>query len=77
MTTKYRSTDGSAELLDGGSIETNLAHSASVQSFDKDTPSKPGTKHLGFNAESDRQRVKHSLAPAIANGRAVRAPSGA
>jgi hypothetical protein len=24
----------------------NLAHSASFESFDKDAPSKPGTKHL-------------------------------
>src|SRR5277367_4715197 len=43
LTMLYRSTDC---LCRRGAPMKNLAHSASFQSFDKDAPSKPGTKHL-------------------------------
>ena len=36
----------------------NLAHSASFQSFDKDAPSKPGTKHLSFEMIDARKFVR-------------------
>jgi hypothetical protein len=44
----YRSTDC---LCRRGAPMKNLAHSASFESFDKDAPSKPGTKHLGTGLE--------------------------
>src|ERR1700722_2033615 len=44
LTMLYRSTDC---LCRRGAPMKNLAHSASFESFDKDAPSKPGTKHLG------------------------------
>jgi hypothetical protein len=43
LTMLYRSTDC---LCRRGAPMKNLAHSASFESFDKDAPSKPGTKHL-------------------------------
>src|ERR1700722_10470076 len=43
VTMLYRSTDC---LCRRGAPMKNLAHSASFESFDKDAPSKPGTKHL-------------------------------
>jgi MFS family permease len=39
----YRSTD---RLSRRGAPVKNLSHNASFESFDKDAPSKPGTKHL-------------------------------
>jgi putative addiction module killer protein len=35
----------------------NLAHSASFESFDKDAPSKPGTKQLGQGNTSNAKSV--------------------
>jgi hypothetical protein len=40
----YRSTD---RLCRRGAPVKNLSHNASFESFDKDAPAKPGTKHLG------------------------------
>ena len=41
----YRSTD---RLSRRGAPVKNLTNNASFESFDKDAPSKPGTKHLGM-----------------------------
>jgi hypothetical protein len=41
----YRSTD---RLCRRGAPVKNLSHNASFESFDKDAPAKPGTKHSEF-----------------------------
>src|SRR5271163_1456645 len=45
LTMLYRSTD---RLCRSGAPMKNLSHSASFESFDKNAPSKLGTKHLGY-----------------------------
>jgi hypothetical protein len=35
----------------------NLSHSASFESFDKDAPAKPGTKHLGHLYQSSLRQT--------------------
>jgi hypothetical protein len=47
LTTLYRSTD---RLCRGGAAVKNLAQSASLHAGENNAPSKPGTKHLGFES---------------------------
>src|SRR5277367_4948588 len=54
LTMLYRSTD---RLCRRGAPMKNLAHSASFESFDKDAPSKPGTKQLDHFPALRRRQV--------------------
>jgi hypothetical protein len=55
MTMLYRSTDC---LCRCGAPMKNLAHSASLESLDKNAPSKPGTKHLTTDIRLSRDAAR-------------------
>src|SRR5579871_1734158 len=65
----YRSTD---RLCRRGAPVKNLAHSASFESFDKDAPSKLGTKQLAYRHDLHRaapiENIDHHLQPRAAQG---------
>src|ERR1700722_16601846 len=81
LTMLYRSTDC---LCRRGAPMKNLAHSASFEWFDKDAPSKPGTKHLSARtlecalspyARPTHWSRSHTEAKALQSKRQPQAPS--